>query len=1365
MMPGKKRLISILIAFVLVLSSFSSLLMLNVSATGELTMPGGAKWWTSSDTPTDYTITWNTQNGYSFQKKATFFGTYSVPAPVASSTWKLSLDYRSDNFSYFGITKSYSVMDKNAGTAANGSSEKLQFVYAYTGVTVQLFVDMGGGTWRHIANVLGKAKNNLTSLSFVKQGGSWYLSYDGAVLDGVSDGAAANANLEQYVGSTFFENDTPAYFQFGAKYDATDGVDHTAYRFVPPAGLAGANDGEIFLSDGTKWWTSVGTTNGALDTPLDYEIKGSKNKGYNFERNKTFFGTYSEPSPVATSEWQLSLDYRYSDNARFGVSRIYNAYNPEAKTTLDEKSPKLQFLLANSSNTVQIFIDAINPSGQLVLYHLANIPNITKQNVADISFVKQNGSWYLSYRGVVVDGSSGTTGTIGTSIDTVTPATESAKLERYMGADFFESNAPAYFQFGAGYDATGGEGSADYYFLPPTQKDTSWTVNMFGRPPDYNGTNPLDLRNHTHLTEARYPTVTGTASGGYTVNLNNIDIKTYGTNVYETMSYAQLNYAFTLQELLTKKISIDPLLCDSSNTRLSIMLTNDPNAPMLKKDIAKSANPSAKMVAIDLIADPSWVHAQLQTSGNNVGSDGYGHSAFNSAGGYRDYFDGANRTFSFVQESGSWYIQADNAPYAAGPTNPLNFVFRGSDGILNIFEGENIYVRIGLQSPNVNAVTPLDVKVKILNASNGADFLAAEAQKAANVQSQLDVYIQNIDSLPISNSSELEAAVTGIEAALDGYEGLGKEKIFLSKASDFMVPALAQKLEDLKVDLQYFHDTDIFPDIVNYLLNKGDLSQNDIDEMDTVEPGVLSILDLLGIKEKLLSYIPKSESATLYVEDFGAVGDGITDDAVAIQKAVNALNDGDTLIFEDGKSYYAKNSFGGGEYIINLSNVKNITLQGNDTTLLINAPKAYMQINDSENVTVTGLNFDYKIPPAIRLSDFSSYSSANRRITYNITSAERSLLESAGMTAGGTYNRPGHLDAANYFGVVDRADNRYPLPIQSYQLSSNGQQLIITFASGASTTNMGYIGGSGTKYPFIAPVPNVGHIVERGFSLNSNKNFDMSDCNVYAACKFAFVVSGSEGTMNFSNVNIESKGNINFAGWRDGFHCKDNRAKIVWENCVMKQTYDDMINISSQTMTVQTVTANNDITMSGANNNLKAGDRLTIINTSNGQLIGSSAVNEVLSQNATGARVTLTDPISGVGTGSNIIVLFDSLSAPDSEINNCDMDGTFRFRGSLTVTGGKIYNRRMWMGFDISATGSTNSALSYAEGPLPQNILFQNVAFTLDGASGNIFHIVSRFSNSASNPYSVKGIVFDGCTGLSGTNRMQRGNLDEVIVK
>jgi len=87
------------------------------------------------------------------------------------------------------------------------------------------------------------------------------------------------------------------------------------------------------------------------------------------------------------------------------------------------------------------------------------------------------------------------------------------------------------------------------------------------------------------------------------------------------------------------------------------------------------------------------------------------------------------------------------------------------------------------------------------------------------------------------------------------------------------------------------------------------------------------------------------------VKDFGAVGDGITDDTAAIQAAVNAVSAnpiGGTLYFSDGIYITQEITVG-----------SNIIIEGNGTTLKGKTGQNYIfRLTGLENITIQNFNFD-----------------------------------------------------------------------------------------------------------------------------------------------------------------------------------------------------------------------------------------------------------------------------------------------------------------------------------------------------------------------------------------------------------------------
>ena len=81
-----------------------------------------------------------------------------------------------------------------------------------------------------------------------------------------------------------------------------------------------------------------------------------------------------------------------------------------------------------------------------------------------------------------------------------------------------------------------------------------------------------------------------------------------------------------------------------------------------------------------------------------------------------------------------------------------------------------------------------------------------------------------------------------------------------------------------------------------------------------------------------------------YIRDYGAKGDGVTDDFPAVSKAFADLNAGDALIFESNKTYCVRSELLKPVMGISGADKKKITIKGDHTTLLLDPPLYYMNI-------------------------------------------------------------------------------------------------------------------------------------------------------------------------------------------------------------------------------------------------------------------------------------------------------------------------------------------------------------------------------------------------------------------------------------
>jgi len=518
------------------------------------------------------------------------------------------------------------------------------------------------------------------------------------------------------------------------------------------------------------------------------------------------------------------------------------------------------------------------------------------------------------------------------------------------------------------------------------------------------------------------------------------------------------------------------------------------------------------------------------------------------------------------------------------------------------------------------------------------------------------------------------------------------------------------------------------PRLKNHLLNSTTLSPGSdaFKTADINNDNTLDIVDLLTIKERFALFLFLGDMV-VNVSDYGAVGDGSTDDgmavALAIQEAINFTNANPdksaTVAFESGRTYKmdAVPSFIS-QYDANIAlfNAKNITLQGSDTTIIGNPDKRYIQITGSSNISVKGLNFTYEKPVAV---------------TATVTARSGNRVD---------FSVPFRFDFSGTTFDFTTSDVVFVIPDNARRSHSYFSRITrrsdlsyrITFDSVTSMS-------AGTKV-FI-PVPGYAY---KGVSISSLHSTDVTfeDCNVWNSSEFVFQLNGNDGQVTFNNVKVAPKdsGSCATVSWRDIVHAKDNRAKLTFNDCNFRGAHDDVFNISNTCLNLLSVSGDiytvkgMDYGPEGNFLDIKEGDTLTVFHPVSGAFYGSTTVTEVVAQNGGDIRIRVGNTLNAP---SGAWMYIEELAAPGSSITGGSFNGTFRIRGNTAVKNSIFEVLDMWTIF-----GETY------EGPIPHDVTYTNCTFNRvnsDATPCITFDCKVPDGGSTTPSYGFSNIVFSGC--------------------
>jgi len=459
-----------------------------------------------------------------------------------------------------------------------------------------------------------------------------------------------------------------------------------------------------------------------------------------------------------------------------------------------------------------------------------------------------------------------------------------------------------------------------------------------------------------------------------------------------------------------------------------------------------------------------------------------------------------------------------------------------------------------------------------------------------------------------------------------------------------------------------------------------------------------------------------TQPATVFIaRDYGAVGDGTTDDGPAIGRMMQATKDrnGISFVFDRNRVYRVKTA-GDSPWVFAWTNRKDVALDGGGSIFLLGPSVLFMNVSQCTNVTVRNLAVDYDPLPFAEGLVVAKDKAAN---TLDVRIADGFALPPLG---GPTRERE-----QSYFAMLWLADAAgrsasAHCGVEDLAEAAPGslkERLVRVFAdrSGPHVPDYNAIVPKRTR--ITLPVRGIAHKAAAGADgavtllLDQNRDLRFEDIAIWSAPLFAVSVARNEGVCTFRRFNIQPKpdsGRVT-SSWRDGFHVKGNRAKLVWEDCRLEGMNDDAYNISTHAAGVIEAVSEREWIIRQIHPlrvmDYRPGDTVLIVDDRRGMALGRAKVVEGgmpptdERRYAQNMAVKVDTPIAGVREGCR--VWNESASNPGAVIRNCTVFMSCRFQSPDLLIESCEFGALAWFYGE------------YVEGPMPVRITAKDTRFTV----------------------------------------------------
>ncbi len=446
------------------------------------------------------------------------------------------------------------------------------------------------------------------------------------------------------------------------------------------------------------------------------------------------------------------------------------------------------------------------------------------------------------------------------------------------------------------------------------------------------------------------------------------------------------------------------------------------------------------------------------------------------------------------------------------------------------------------------------------------------------------------------------------------------------------------------------------------------------------------------------------------VEDYGAVGDGATDDGAAFLAAIDAITraprESDKVLLLRERSTYRILSTDGGEgAVITLKNAKNIFVVGNETYISVKLPAGGIRMNKCENVSFAGIELGFDPSPMFN-GTIEHFTKDGRTFDFLIDENE-----TCGFEDGATSYTPPHRSA--FFMIPNDRNLRQDFFIEKMELVSPGHLRVTQNVEMIANKIQWYMEPVKNGDPYILPRVGISHRFAAAIDVTESKNISFESCQVHDVPCFSVHLL-SNGELHFKDFHLqprEGSGN-DLVAWRDGFHCKNQYRLATWEDCTVGLLGDDVLNLATTFFNITDVDDDRTFYIfpqeGSVTQVIQKGDTIGILDQKAGVKYGEAKVAafEKGESDHVPARITVDRAIDGLEKGKHMEIVYTSENPVGHHIKNCKLLGSQRIKAPTLFENCDIVTSLIYI---------CNEA--WIEGPLPRDITLRscNIISTMPG--------------------------------------------------